>query len=730
MKIKIWVLSSVGAAAMLCAAPNAHAIDNNYKAALSTLCDALLSTQITDKSNADYGALTCPSTNPDNRPVHSRCAEAVYPFAVLYKLDTTKTKYRDAAIVLGDWLCTIQESSGANSGSWDESWPLTTGWHGTTADQLISLAGAYPILKPYLSSSESATWIGAITRAADWSVGFFPQGNINYNAVSAAALVVASNAVPSPKAVWLTKADVLMNRNTLDSINSENLLTGEGKGVDQGYDMAQSIGYVALYAILKNSAAIKQRAVDMLHAHYRFVYPNGSVDNSWGTRSFKWGYESGTKTAPGVYFSFALLADADPTFNAAGLACLDFLRTKCINSSGWIVYGPHALKHTTSTPPCNYQTFARAQSIALSIEYGPNVTSTAPFPGQVVNWYTYYSTIKVAVVRTQKIMATVSSYGQIGTYSRSTVPKGGSVCNLWYEGFGDNGFLQSSSATDYTRTEAMHMPIESVTPVTLTPRVESTMGGTYYTNLYETGASMNVVKNADNVSVTSSGKLVSQAGGSSAAGFSIVNRFYATSVKKEITVSGAASSYKIIEPFIRDPGTVFARTSASTVTVTPASGAVWTVRVDSASTVPYALTIGTDSARYWCPFPGIEGYPVIISFTTASTAAQTISLSIDGPPTTSVAPDSPARSAAAGALSVRHSSGEAALTFVAGKNGLASVRVYSVAGRLVASPFDGIAGAGEHAVSWNPGKSLPHGIYLCALTCNGREVASMLWENR
>jgi len=718
--------------AIVCGSLRAHAIDSNYKTTLQTLCDALLSTQITDKANTNYGALVCQSTNPDDHPIHSRCAEAVYPFAVLYKLDTTRTKYRDAAVILGNWLSKIQESSGANNGSWDETWPLTNGWHGTTADQLISLAGAYPILKPFLTSSESATWISTITKAADWSVGFFPQSNVNYNAVSAIALVVASSVVPSPKAVWLTKADALMNAGTLDSINSDNLLTGEGKGVDQGYDMAQSIGYVALYGILKNSAPIKQRAADMLHAHYRFVYPNGSVDNSWGTRSFKWGYESGTKTAPGVYFSFALLADVDPTFNAAGLTCLDFLRTKCINSDGWIVYGPHAKNHATSTPPCNYQTFARAQSLALSIEYGPNVTATAPFPAQVQNWYTYFSTVKVAVVRTQKIMATVSSYGQIGTYPRSTVPKGGSVCNLWYEGFGDNGFLQSSSATDYTRIETMHMPIESVTPLTLTPRVESTIGGTYYTNLYETGATMSVAKNADNVSVTSSGKLVSQAGASSAASFSIVNIFYATSVRKEITVSGAASSYKIIEPFVKDAGTVFAKTDANTVTIKPSSGAVWTVHVDSLSMVASALTLGTDSSKYWCPFPGIEGYPVIISFTTASAAAQTVFLTISGPATTGISASSPQAAYGEGMARVRYSpagiSGRAALRFYTPASGHAALRMYSVSGRLVATPFEGFAAAGEHAVVWS--KTLSGGILICALTFEGREIASMLMINR
>jgi hypothetical protein len=706
-----------------------HAIDNNFKTTLTSLCDALLQTQITDKANANYGALVCLSKNPDVNKIHSRAAEAVYPFAVEYKL-TGQTKYRDAAIILGDWLIAIQETTG-HAGGWSEDWPDPgqTGWYGTTADQLISLAGAYAIVKAFLNTTESANWSNAISKAADYVRASFPLSNVNYNAIGGAALRTAYGAVSNPKAAWLVKADTLIIRNTLDSITSDNLLSGEGKGIDQGYDLAQSIGYVALYAILKNDPAIKKRAVDMLHAHFNFVYPNGSIDNSWGTRSFKWGYESGTKTAPGVYFSFALLADADPAFNAAGLKCLEYLRTKCIDS-GWVTYGPHAKKHASSTPPCNYQTFARAQSIALAIEYGPDVTATAPFPAQTQNWYKYFSGIKVAVVRTQRIMGTVSAYGNILTYSRNTVPKGGSICNLWYEGFGDNGYLQSSSATIYTRTEDMHMPVEdSPLPLSLTPRVECTIGGTYYTNLFETSGTMTVTQASDNVSVTTAGHLVSQTGTNSAVSFTIVNRFYSTLVRKEITVSGAATSFSIVEPFVKDPQTAFVKTGQNSVTITPASQSTWTMRVDS-STVPYTLSLGTDSARYWCPFPGVEGYPVIIGFTTPSTAARTIALTINGPPATpALSGGRSLNNSYRDRLVVRYSSNamnhRAEIRWFTSRKGTVTVRIFSLAGRLETTLYNGNAGNGEHVVFWdNP--SLPNGVYICALSGGGRDIASVI----
>ncbi len=310
---------------------NLFAQKDPYKITLLSLCDALLTTQINEPADPNFGAFICPSSNPENHPIHSRAAEAMYPFAVAYKL-TGNVQYREAAIRAGNWLIKIQETSGKYAGGWSESWPdpEQKGWYGTTTDQLISMAGAYSILKPYLNAIEIEKWNRAMSNAADYIVTSFPIGNINYNPTGAATLLFTYKIANNHKQSWLVKADSLMNTSTLNNITAENFLTGEGNGIDEGYNIAQSIGYIALYAILKNDLRIKQIAANLLKVHELFVYPNGSIDNSWGTRSFKWNYESGTKTAPGVYFSFALLADMDPQFQAAGLNCLEYLNIRSL----------------------------------------------------------------------------------------------------------------------------------------------------------------------------------------------------------------------------------------------------------------------------------------------------------------------------------------------------------------------------------------------------------------
>lgn len=608
---------------------NLFAQKDPYKTTLQSLCDVLLTTQINDPADPNFGAFICPSSNPDNHPIHSRAAETMYPFAIAYKL-TNKVKYREAAIKAGNWLIKIQESSGKNIGGWSENWPdpQQKGWYGTTTDQLISMVGAYSILKPWLSKPEIEKWNKSMSIAADYIVATFPIGNINYNPTGAATLLFTYKVVNNPKQNWLVKADSLMNTSTLNHITTENFLTGEGNGVDEGYNIAQSIGYIALYGILKNDLRIKEIAASLLKTHGLFVYPNGSIDNSWGTRSFKWNYESGTKTAPGVYFSFALLADMDPQFKDAGLKCLEYLNTRSMEH-GWIGYGPHGSNHATSSPPCNYSTFARAQSIALAIEYGTKTKAQkkTPLPTHKNNWYKFFPDVKVAIIRTDKMMATVSAYGQISRYSRESVCRGGSITNLWYDGFGDNGFLQSSSSSLYKRIEALHMPIEKDL-LPLTPRIEFVNDTSYYSNVFEASGTMNVIKESDHIKVVTTGNMQTIKGTKSNVNYSLTNRFYDAYLTKEITVEGASQKYKIIEPIVKDKGTTFYLKNDNTVCIkTASSNAEWELKIIN-STVPFKITLGIDEAKYWSPFPGVEAYPITINFSTISSAPQTVKLLI------------------------------------------------------------------------------------------------------
>ncbi len=579
---------------------------------LIRFCDRLLATQITDPADPDFGALRCPSNNPEPHPTHSRAAEMVYPLAVAFER-TGNEAYRRAAIPLGDWLVSIQQPTGA----WGESWPGHDGWTGTTVQQLISLASAYPVFGDALTPGQRAAWLAAITRAAGFVHERWPMGNINYWPAGAVALRLAAAVIADAPGSWLEQADALIAA-TLDSVNADNLIVGEGGGVDIGYNLSQSIGLLALYGRLTDDRALVDRAAEILEAHLPLVYPNGSIDNSWGTRSYKWTYESGTKTAPGVYFSLALLADRDARFAAAEQRARDYLVRHSL-ADGWVTQGPHAIRRASAYPPCNYGTFARAQSLALALAHASpaverDARSSPAEPGAgAVPWFDYYPTVNVTVVRAANLVATVSAYGEVSKLPRELITRGGSVTNLWFDGFGAEGFLQTSSVTNYRRQEAKHMPDEGPLQP-LTPRIEVRDGSRVLTNLYEDRATMTATGEADHVKVEVSGLVRDREGRDGGIHYTIVHRFHASAVRKEFRItSDRPVVARVIEPIVKAAGLTVEQGGPDRLTLRPGDDhATWTFAVTAAS-APFALTHGRDEEQYWCPFPAVEACPVEVT---------------------------------------------------------------------------------------------------------------------
>lgn len=222
-------------------------------------------------------------------------------------------------------------------------------------------------------------------------------------------------------------------------------------------------------------------------------------------------------------------------------------------------------------------------------------------------------------------MATVSAYGETGRYPRESVCRGGSITNLWYDGFGENGFLQSSSSLSYKRIESMHMPIEKDL-LPLTPRIEFTNDTSYYSNIFEASATMNVLKESDHIKVVTDGNMQTIKGVKSNVNYSLTYWFYDSYLIKEITVSGESQKFRIVEPVVKDRGTTFHLKNDSTVIIkTASSNTGWELKI-LGSTIPYNVTLGTDADKYWSPFPGVEAYPIIISFCTVSAAPQTLKI--------------------------------------------------------------------------------------------------------
>src|SRR5687768_182199 len=125
---------------------------------LCKLADQLVRLQDLDSASATYGALYCEACDD----FHTRASEAVLPFAVAYQ-ETGDEKFLISAVANGEWLIGQQKADG----SWLET---PEEWTGTTTDQLLTMAAAYPLLERKLSKPQRTKWLASIKSAADWLV--------------------------------------------------------------------------------------------------------------------------------------------------------------------------------------------------------------------------------------------------------------------------------------------------------------------------------------------------------------------------------------------------------------------------------------------------------------------------------------------------------------------------------------------------------------------------------
>jgi hypothetical protein len=571
---------------------------------LPMLTEALLKTQIADSTARDRGALVCPETND----LHTRAAEAVYPFAVMFKV-TQEERYLRASVALGNWLIAQQ----AKEGEWPET-PWT--WTGTTADQLLMMALAYPIVDSHLSATEVRAWKTCIKRAGDYLVKYMHPdfATINYCATTPATLAATYRVIANP--AYLDKARSLA-RMVLARMDEDGFIQGEAArvgsvkyGIDLGYEMDMSLWGLGLYARLAGDTLVNRSVRRALETHLSFVYPDGMIDGSWGTRCYKW-TTYGSKTADGCQILFSLFSQEDTRYRTAAIRNLEYLRT--MMRGGVLGNGPQYFGMTT-TPPCNYPTFARAKNLALAISFGDaGGGQLGPLPTEKAGMLKLFPTVRVAIVRTKSVVATVSAYQYVdqenwgeGRYSQ--FPGGGSACNIWLENY---GLLQTSSPTRYVRGEVIHMPEIKDSIRCLTPRIEFSDSGRLYTNLYERSAALTAENGPKGtLVVSSSGELRTERQLPGGVAYGLTHTFLANGVEKrvEIRYHSRAPVVDIVEPIVQWEGMEARRVDSRTVFFS-AKGKQIRFQVLSGAVM---LEAGRDKEKYWQPFPAVRCYPILL----------------------------------------------------------------------------------------------------------------------
>ena len=150
----------------------------------------------------------------------------------------------------------------------------------------------------------------------------------------------------------------------------------------------------------------------------------------------------------------------------------------------------------------------------------------------------------------------------------------------------------------------------------LTPRAECTIDGVYYSSLFETDGKMSVIKDADSVVVTTTGRLRAVNGATVDVEYALTHRFFGNRLTKEWTFrSPHAQVVRIVEPFVREPDLAVEQTTPREVTLRGGGRKAWTFSVER-SPANCTVSLGENAEQYWSPFPAVNGYPVVVTVTT------------------------------------------------------------------------------------------------------------------
>ncbi|WP_316809688.1 hypothetical protein [Pedobacter heparinus] len=573
-----------------------------YAETLIKLADVLLDHQLKDKGQENFGALRCDY----DEVLHTRASEAVYPFAVAHEI-TGQQKYLLAAIRTGNWLIRQQEKNG----SWKET---PEEWTGTTTDQVLMMMLSYEYLSVKLNAAEKNSWKLAIHKAVDYLYQVMtPEfASINYVATTCSALAKAGHFFKEER--YLKKAAELAHR-TVSKMDEDGFLNGEGGrthanklGVDLGYSMEMSLWGLGYYAKLTGDTLVNEAVKHALKSHLYFIYPDGSLDNSWGIRSNKWTTYGGA-TSDGCQVLFSLYADEDPRYASAALKNLEYLQ-KNILSNGLIAYGPQH-EEVMQHAPCIYPTFTKAKNLAMAYELETKQSRiTAKLPTEATGWFKQFKTVNVTQVRTANFMATITAYGykdyKAAAKSKYMYrPAGGAISSLWVK---DHGYLTASSVTAYSRPEPMSFP-EAPGIKSLTPRIEFTDSLGYFTNLFEFDSRIEagqVGKNKFEVSVA--GELKDKNWLAAGVGYGLKYLFSDSALLKTISLvyHDAWPVIRIIEPMINYKGTVFTKIDAHTVLI-DAGVKQFRFKLLSGNAV---IHLGRDAEHYWAPYPALKAFPL------------------------------------------------------------------------------------------------------------------------
>ncbi|QTA83333.1 Uncharacterized protein dnl_57330 [Desulfonema limicola] len=528
---------------------------------------------------------------------------------------------------LADWLVKCQN----NDGSWNET-PDT--WTGTSVFQLMALAGLTDTGRKFLSQERMTAYEKAIRKACEWVCQNirFRMTTTNYVASGAAALILADKLFPEQK--WQVKAGQ-MARLAAKKITRYGLVRGEGrgrrilkkiyihpKGIDIGYGLEMTLGSLGLYSVLSKDHEIASLTLDAIKSHLFFIYPDGTLDNSLGSRGYKWTVY-GSKTAHGSQMALAFGSLKDPEVNRALKLTVGALY-KYINHG--------LLNDGTSTDsdsglPCFYPSVVRAANLAFALAYFQNHNlPEKDIPSQKPLWFKYWKDLNSVTLKRDPWMATVSGYNELTRYPETGytyyVPGGGSLTRLFHREWGD---IQAGTQLDYCQIESLHVPFQNMEVPSFTPRIIIKTSSGIATNAHSRKTIIKCEQSMDQLKIQASGSFILPGKGKKLDSvFNIEYIFTENRLTKNfhINLRDLCQGLEIFEPVLTDFETQFQVQNHGILFSQNNKTLVFNIK---GSTGIFIKNI----SQMHCPLPALTALPVIYQWDQPAKGEYTAVLNID-----------------------------------------------------------------------------------------------------
>lgn len=443
-------------------------------------CGKLLELQVKDMDNSCLdGGILCPAC----AGMHGRCLDAVYPFLYLADKDGDE-RYKDGAVRLFWWA---EHTVSRPDGSYVND--TNSEWKGTTVFSIIQLAEALIHHGHVLDEGSRGAFLYRIARGADFLYGFeeFLVCNINYRMTCGLALELCGQLLGEVR--YQEKAARLID-SAMGNLSRRGILYGEGRPVDGqspkgcrpvdiGYNVEESLPALMQYISLSGREELRERALKALSAHLIFFLEDGGIDNSFGTRNYKWTYW-GSRTSDGCGLGFAMGAQQCPQLGAAAYKNLMLL--KACTHRGFLYGGPHL--HGIGEPPCIHHTFTHAKVLAAILDGGyDHLLRDGILPRSRMERPLYLPETDTWLYTGQGYTATVTGYDWEYSGLRGGHASGGSLSLLWQK---DAGPVLCAGMGCYTMKEPNNMQLPHYPHhECLTPRLEYDDGGVCCSSMYD-----------------------------------------------------------------------------------------------------------------------------------------------------------------------------------------------------------------------------------------------------